>query len=167
MTDPVARDRLAALLREDVTYWEDRLAQHPEDATVWADRLLAAGVLPPDTLAKVRAICDEWGGTDSWGVHYIYTSTLLERLAALEAGRLDVDKLLCGQCGDWNTLDELDGHLASEGRQTEARRVLDALETFDRLVPPPAAPGHYPAGIGVSNANWPNRPCGVCGEPWP
>jgi hypothetical protein len=49
--------------------------------------------------------------------------------------------LQCGQCGDWNALDEIDGHLASEGRQTEAKRVLDALETFDRLVPPPAVPG--------------------------
>ena len=60
MTDPVARDRLAALLDDAaMAAWLDHLnpqAPWPMDSMLFiADRLLAAGVLPPDTLAKVRA----------------------------------------------------------------------------------------------------------------
>jgi len=54
MTDPVARDSLAALLHEHRLCHSDWCSgpQHHENA---ADALLAAGVLPADTLAKVRA----------------------------------------------------------------------------------------------------------------
>ena len=53
MTDPVARDRLATLVR--VAQNGDPLdyLDHGDLADYIADRLLAAGVLPPDTLAKV------------------------------------------------------------------------------------------------------------------
>ena len=53
MTDPVARDRLAALLHD--SFLGTRCGLDYPEALTLADRLLAAGVLPPDTLAKVRA----------------------------------------------------------------------------------------------------------------
>lgn len=35
------RAALAKHLRENVAYWEDRLAQHPDDALEWADQIIA------------------------------------------------------------------------------------------------------------------------------
>jgi hypothetical protein len=45
------------------------------------------------------------------------------------------EKLMCGQCGDWLRLEDVEGHLASEGRQFE-ETILEIVEKHQ-----PAYPG--------------------------
>lgn len=52
------------------------------------------------------------------------------------------DRLRCGQCGDDLLLEELEGHLASEGRQTQSMAALTKINDIRDSI------------IGHQNGNW-------------
>ena len=90
MTDPVARNRLAALLNDAaMAAWLDHLnpqAPWPMDSMLFvADYLLAAGVLPPDALARVRAEIEAHGTTTSRGPNFEWIEGHEEMRAAVLA----------------------------------------------------------------------------------
>jgi len=106
MTTPEARDRLAALLheaRDNDDRWPDDDAVHtlddcnvdPEGWRDWADRLLAAGVLLPDVLVKVRAEvlaagmfvgCGGYGCTEERNEELAAVLAILDRALAAASG---------------------------------------------------------------------------------
>ena len=113
MTAPVARDRLAALLRDAMNAASDPYVRFDlNDGRVAADRLLAASVLPPDTL-------DHWRDLLREGLRAIPADTpwAIQTRAALEAASGTPEPP-----PDWNPM--------PTGRSYRGRAV-----------PPPAAPG--------------------------
>lgn len=66
----------------------------------WAGRIIAETV---DTLYR--------------DAHRLYEEVYRLRLALASTGASGEDTLRCGQCGDDLTLDQIVGHLASEGRR--------------------------------------------------
>jgi hypothetical protein len=128
MTDPVARDRLAALLREqfDDTVRLNVGFQSDPPPSYWldqVDRLLAAGVLPPDTLAKVRAEVRALG-------------TLTPKEWDERRGGDPIARTI-------NAVEDiLDHHMTNGVREANA-----GSRSAPFAVPPPAAPGLRPVEL--------------------